>query len=106
MTTITAAKNIITEELGTSGVHPLKILLFGSRARANPRADSDWDFYIVVDKEHPYAKRRETVSRIRTRLALAGIVADVFVHTEQFVAQRKNNTGYLTYYALKDGVPI
>lgn len=29
-----------------------KAILFGSRARGDNRADSDWDILIVLDKEH------------------------------------------------------
>ncbi len=31
---------------------------------------------------------------------------DVFVQSEGLVKERQRDTGYLTYYALKEGVPI
>ena len=43
-----------------------KIILFGSRARKDYREDSDFDFFIVVDKKD--ASIREEISRIAADL--------------------------------------
>lgn len=32
--------------------------------------------------------------------------ADVFVQSEETAAERAGNTGYLTYYVLKEGVEV
>ncbi len=34
----------------------IKILLFGSRVRGMGRKESDWDFFVVADREIPYKK--------------------------------------------------
>ena len=39
-----------------------KVVLFGSRARGNAKADSDWDVLILVDKERITAKDFEKIS--------------------------------------------
>ncbi len=100
------AKAIITEEAEQGGYRVLGILLFGSRARGEVRPDSDWDFFVVVDKEASFHEREDLASRICWRLAQAHIFADVFVQSERTVEARRTNTGYLAYYALKEGVPI
>lgn len=106
MEELNKAKQIITEEVQKNGALPVKILLFGSRVRKDFRPDSDWDFYVVLDKDLSFAERREMASCIRWRLAQAGIICDVVIQAEKTVRQRQGNTGYLTYYALKEGVEI
>lgn len=106
MEELNKAKQIITEEVQKNGASPVKILLFGSRVRKDFRPDSDWDFYVVIDTELDFHKREDVASRIRLRLAQDDIFADVFVQSEQVVNQRKGDTGYLTYYVLKEGVAI
>lgn len=100
------AKAIITEEVERAGYQVRRILLFGSRARGEARPDSDWDFFIVVDKDASFHEREDLASRICWRLTQEGIFADVFVHSEKTVEARRTNPGYLVYYALKEGVPI
>src|SRR2546421_264369 len=37
-------------------LNPQKVILFGSRARGNVHADSDWDFLVVMDDAAPAEK--------------------------------------------------
>ncbi|MBC7098493.1 nucleotidyltransferase domain-containing protein [Candidatus Bipolaricaulota bacterium] len=100
------AKAIITEEIERTGFRVCRILLFGSRAKGKARPDSDWDFFVVVDREASFHEREDLASRICWRLAQEGIFADVFVQSEKTVEERKTDTGRLTYYVLKEGVPV
>lgn len=100
------ARDIIIEELEKSGVRVLRVLLFGSRARGDFRPDSDFDFYVVVDKELLFPERQEMTSRIRWMLARAGITGDVVIQSEDKFAQGMANTGYLAYYVAKEGIEI
>ncbi|GIV05076.1 MAG: nucleotidyltransferase [Fimbriimonadales bacterium] len=100
------AKMIITEEVERSGYRVRRILLFGSRARGEARPDSDWDFFVVTDSELPYPEQREIKARIRRRFVEAGFWGDVFVQSEEAVQKKKANTGFLTYYVLKEGVEL
>jgi predicted nucleotidyltransferase len=104
--TLDQAKAIITEELEKAGFKVLRILLFGSRARGDARSDSDWDFFVVVDRECGFREMQDIISRISWRLATIEIYADVIVESQKTVEQRKNNTGFLTYYVLKEGIAI
>jgi predicted nucleotidyltransferase len=100
------AKAIITEEVEGAGCKVKRILLFGSRATENFRPDSDWDFYVIIDRDLGFHKQEGIACQIRFRLAKEDVFADVFVQSEEVVNQRKGDTGYLTYYVLKEGVPI
>lgn len=51
METLSAAKDIITEEFRKGGLNALHILLFGSRARGDFDNRSDWDFFVTADKD-------------------------------------------------------
>ncbi len=100
------AKAIIIEEVERAGCKVRRVLLFGSRASGAGRPDSDWDFYVIVDRNIEFHLREDIASRIRFRLAQEDVFADVFVQSEEVVNKRRRDTGYLTYYVLKEGVPI
>lgn len=100
------AKTIIRHEVEAAGYQICRLLLFGSRARGEARPDSDWDFYVIIDADVDRKTRQRIASRICWQLAIRGIVADVFVQSERVVQERREDTGYLTYYVLKEGVPI
>lgn len=104
--TIRLAKTIITNEVEKAGYLVRQILLFGSRARGDFRSDSDWDFLVIVDRDVSDAEYRRIFSRIGLRFVQAGFSGDVFIQSEEVVRKRKNNTGFLTYYALKEGVEV
>ncbi len=103
---IQRAKVLITEEVAKAGCCVRRILLFGSRARGDFRPDSDWDFYVVIDEELPFHERENLASRIASGLAREDIFADLFVQSAAKVNARREDTGYLTYYAIKEGIEI
>jgi len=103
---IRQAKAIITEEAKKAGCEVSRILLFGSQARGDARSDSDWDFYVIVDRDLSYSERWDISDRIRQRFVQAGFYGDVFVQSERVVRERKNNPGFLIYYVLKEGVEV
>ncbi len=100
------AKQIIIDELQKAGCELKRLIHFGSRARGDSRPDSDWDFYVVIDRDLPYSERWDISDRIRLRFVREGFSGDVFIQSERAVEQRKDNTGFLTYYALKEGIEI
>ena len=100
------AKAIITEEVERAGYRVLRILLFGSRARGEARPDSDWDFFVITDLEPSREEKQAIVTKLSLRFAELGFHADVILQSEALVQARKENTGFLTYYVLKEGVPV
>jgi predicted nucleotidyltransferase len=100
------AKAVIIAEVERVGYRVLRILLFGSRARNEARTDSDWDFFVMIDKDCPFSEREDIASQICWALARQGIFADVFIESTRSVEERKSNTGCLTYYVLKEGIVL
>ena len=100
------AKTIIQEEIAQAGYKVKKILLFGSRARNETRKGSDWDFFVVIDRDIPFPQQRPIITRIRRRFVKKGFYGDVFLQSKAAVQERAKNTGYLAYYALKEGIEI
>jgi len=104
--TLKKAKVIITEEVERAGYRVLRILLFGSRARGEARPDSDWDFFVITDREMSPSQRWDIVTQITHRFVEAGFCGDVFIQSQEVVEKRKGNTGFITYYVLKEGVEV
>lgn len=103
---IRQAKRIICEELYGAGYDVRRVLLFGSRARGTAGCHSDWDFFVVTDRDLPLSEWRKVSARMRRRFVEAGFRGDVFFQSEASVAQRQHHPGYLTYYATKEGIEI
>jgi predicted nucleotidyltransferase len=70
---IEIAKNRIVERF-----HPLRVLLFGSQARENPRKDSDIDLLVVMSEA---VDKRQTAIEIRRSLNDLPISKDIIVTT-------------------------
>ncbi len=82
---------------------PVRIILFGSRARGEARADSDVDLLVILLKVSD--KRRAVIA---IRRALNGIPAskDIIVATPQEIAERGNVIGLVLRPALREGKVI
>jgi len=106
MKEIEIAKKTIREEVERLGLSVLKIILFGSRVRNDFKKDSDWDLFVIIDKQIDFSQKRKITSAIRRRLAEADIPNDIIIQAESVVNNRKNNVGYLTYYAIKEGMEV
>lgn len=68
------------------GLHPRRIVVFGSRARGSRRADSDVDLMVEMDCDCPPAERMRRVYRLfgPRRWSL-----DVVVYTPEEVRQQR-----------------
>ena len=89
----------------TSEFSPLKILLFGSRARGDAEASSDVDLLVVLP-DFPFSEKREKRVAIRRVLQDVFGVAldfDVIVSTPQEIARIGHVPGWLLHEALQEG---
>ena len=86
-----------------SGVHPEKIILFGSYAYGTPTKDSDLDLLVIMPTDEPMHKR---VLKIRKMLRDFRIPKDIMVYTPQEVEKWKNASTAFVTSILKKGKVI
>jgi len=79
---------------------PVRIILFGSRARGAGRPDSDYDLLVILSKVED--NRRAVVAILR---ALNGVPAskDIVVATPDEIRIRGNTLGLVLRPALREG---
>jgi uncharacterized protein len=100
------AIKVIRDVLDGHGVRPLRFYLFGSRARGDHRPDSDWDIYVVVDRELAPADRRLMVTEIKRALAMLRIPNDVVLKSAERFEALKDYPGSLVYDVVREGVAV
>jgi predicted nucleotidyltransferase len=100
------AVEIIKEELTKKGIKVIKIILFGSRVKGYYKADSDWDFLIIVKEDLSRDEKWDAILHIKRRLAKLKISNDIIINSEKEFKERLKDVGYITYYALKEGVEV
>ncbi|MGB9856235.1 MAG: nucleotidyltransferase domain-containing protein [Caldisericum exile] len=100
------AVKIIREEIEKRGIKVTKIILFGSRAKGTYKEDSDWDFFVVIDKKLSFNEKWDIIDEIKIRLAKLGTPNDIILKSEDEVEEAKEDVGRITYYVLKEGVEV
>ena len=81
-------------------VSPLQIILFGSAARNDMTAHSDYDFLVVMpDGIH----KRQTAQYLYKQLAVTGSSVDVLVTGKSELEKHKSNIGLIYKTALEEG---
>jgi predicted nucleotidyltransferase len=80
--------------------NPIKIILFGSRAKMRAKAGSDADLLIIMPVT---GSRRKTATQIDLALFGIRIPLDLIVVTPEDVQKSQNRPGTLIYTALKEG---
>lgn len=84
---------------------PLTIWLFGSRARGQARADSDWDLLVVVPDEVAAQIGADPLAGWNLRRR-AGVRADVIVCGESDFREGSKVPNTLAYEAAHEGILI
>lgn len=79
---------------------PLKVILFGSRARGDERPDSDVDLLVVFPQ---LVNRRQTAIELQRALGGFGIATDVVVTTPDEIATWGKLIGTVLEPALREG---
>ncbi|WP_456422562.1 nucleotidyltransferase domain-containing protein [Thermococcus sp.] len=101
-----AIRDVVLSVSRELGLEVNDIILFGSRARGDFRADSDWDVLVVLSRPLERKKELEAYKRIHRELLLKGIKVDVLFISKDELEKVKDDTGFLYYYALREGVKI
>jgi predicted nucleotidyltransferase len=77
-----------------------QILLFGSRARGDANAESDFDFLVI---ESTVPNRAAEMVRLRRALRPLRMAVDVLVYSRDEVNLWGQQPGTALYWALKEG---
>jgi uncharacterized protein len=92
-------QRLVSRIVATAG--PEAIYLFGSRARGEGRADSDYDLLVIVPDEKPKdAWSLKTLARIPRD---PGIPADLVACRRSVFERRKTEVGTLSHRAVSEG---
>ncbi|MEK7711153.1 MAG: nucleotidyltransferase domain-containing protein [Planctomycetota bacterium] len=83
--------------------NPLRLILFGSRARGTARADSDIDLLVVMPT---VGNKREVAVEIRRVLRDLPVGKDIVVTTPDELVERGGIIGSILRTALRDGITI
>jgi len=83
---------------------PEAIILFGSRARGNARADSDVDL-LVIEKEpfSPQRSRRKEVARLQMALRELPLSKDIILYSRDEFEHWRNSLNHLVGRAGREG---
>jgi len=81
-------------------VHPLQIILFGSRARGTHQPHSDVDLLVVLPE---VTNDREAAVSIGSLLAYMPVAKDVFVTTPQQIEEERDIVTSILYWATRQG---
>lgn len=97
-------KKIIREVL-----RPLKyqeIYLFGSRARGDHSAASDYDLLVVLKESLPKQEKMRLCAIGRQALAELGIDGDIVIKSFEEIEYYRDKVGHVVRQALKEGVAL
>lgn len=83
-----------------SAFRPVRVILFGSRARGTARTTSDVDLLVVLPE---VADKRQAAVEIRRILRDLPVSKDIVVTTPDEITRRANLPGNLLRHALGEG---
>jgi predicted nucleotidyltransferase len=81
-------------------VHPDKVILFGSHARGEARADSDIDLMVIAPSDEPRPERLRPVYRALRGL---GVAKDVVWWTQEEIDDWRNVRSHFVNRVLREG---
>jgi HEPN domain-containing protein/predicted nucleotidyltransferase len=83
--------------------HPEKIIVFGSRARGEARADSDLDLMVVLESVDGDG---DTQTAVRDALSGLPVAFDVFAISRENLARTADAVGSFAYPVVREGTVI
>ena len=106
MSDLQKAVEVVHKVLSGNGIRPEQFFLFGSRARGDSRPDSEWDIYVAVDRDLPFAERRSLVTEMKRTLARLRIPNDIVLKPVGRFNALKELPGALAYDVAREGVVL
>ncbi|BFI73731.1 nucleotidyltransferase [Nanoarchaeota archaeon] len=100
-------KQIILDTANNYNIKINKIILFGSRARGDYNEYSDWDILIVTeDKLNKELETHFSYCVHRKLVDLLDSAIDLLIIDKEKFEERKNDIGYVYYWANKEGIVL
>jgi len=100
--TLTAIKSTVNSFLPGS-----QVLLFGSRAKGNEHAESDYDLLIITADTYAPREKMTWENKIRKALVYSlDLPFDVIMQSKREVKEKRELTGHIVYYAMKEAVAL
>ena len=91
---------------GLKGLDYQRIVLFGSRARGQASATSDYDLLIILKKDLTVQQKMKIAGKLRKKFAQKGLDADIIVKSESEIRPSKARIGSVVRRALAEGVSL
>lgn len=84
-----------------------QVLLFGSRATGEAHAQSDFDLLIVTSDTYSPREKMNWENKIRKALVYSlNVPFDVILQSKSEVEEKKNLTGHIVHYAMKETIEL
>lgn len=84
--------------------HPERIILFGSHARGEARADSDVDLLVIeAEPFGPQRSRFQEIARLERAMGTIPVATDILVYSLEEVERLKSSTNHVVGRALREG---
>lgn len=99
-------KHVIIEEGEKVGLKVVKIKLFGLRAREDDKPDSDWEFYIVVDKKMDFKTKMKICGSVQMVLAEKYIFCDIIINDLLSNQKLKDEKSSVSHKAELEGISL
>ena len=96
-----ALLNSLVERI-KAALNPERIYLFGSRAKGETHADSDYDFLVVIPHSEKPRYRRDQEAYLA--LCGVGVAKDVIVLTREEFETSRRTASSLTSIVLTEGI--
>ncbi len=100
------ATAVIRAILHSHDIQVEQTFLFGSRARGTSHANSDWDLYVLVNRDLTFADRRRLTTEIKRELARLRIPNDVLLKSNNQFQATKAYPGHIAYTVAQEGIPL
>ena len=101
-----AALKVIRDVLSSKEVQVEQVFLFGSRARGEVGPESDYDLYVLIDRDLDFPQRHGMITEIKRELAKLRIPNDVVLRSASRFNEIKGFSGHLAYEVAREGVPV
>lgn len=99
---------LFKKAVSEAGVPYERLYLFGSRARGDASGDSDYDFFIVLDKDYPRALRSRFYAGVSAKIHASAphISFDIIIRNPGDFSRAKSELNNVDNAVAREGVRL